>query len=162
MISVVQSGPVLCSPVNHCWPSPAQSFLVLAPVGTHGQIFGSLLSPLALAIQHQHGLHRKRDFHGSSVIVCLFVCWRRNMFAAPLHSSDCPFCVPLFWLSAVMLLYIWVKKGQWICHGKLPACYLLLAGFLLGLFFEPEDGGNMFSRNVGWLQTDDIGLYPRR
>jgi hypothetical protein len=23
------------------------------------------------------------------------------------------------------------------------------AGFLLGLFFDPEDGGNMFLRNVG-------------
>jgi hypothetical protein len=24
------------------------------------------------------------------------------------------------------------------------ACYLLQAGFLLGLFFDPEDGGDMF------------------
>jgi hypothetical protein len=24
------------------------------------------------------------------------------------------------------------------------ACYLLYAGFLLGLFFDPEDGGDMF------------------
>jgi hypothetical protein len=24
------------------------------------------------------------------------------------------------------------------------ACYLLHAGFLLGLFFDPEDGGDMF------------------
>jgi hypothetical protein len=29
------------------------------------------------------------------------------------------------------------------------ACYLLHAGFLLGLFFGPENGGDMFLRNVG-------------
>jgi hypothetical protein len=28
------------------------------------------------------------------------------------------------------------------------ACYLLHAGFLLGLFFDSEDGGDMFFRNV--------------
>jgi hypothetical protein len=32
---------------------------------------------------------------------------------------------------------------------KYSACYLLPAGFLLGLFFDPEDGGDMFLRNVG-------------
>jgi hypothetical protein len=29
------------------------------------------------------------------------------------------------------------------------ACYLLLAGFLLGIFFGPEDGGDILLRNVG-------------
>jgi hypothetical protein len=28
------------------------------------------------------------------------------------------------------------------------ACYLLFASFLLGLFFDPEDGGDIFLRNV--------------
>jgi hypothetical protein len=28
--------------------------------------------------------------------------------------------------------------------GVTPSCYLLHAGFLLGLFFYPEDGGDMF------------------
>jgi hypothetical protein len=27
------------------------------------------------------------------------------------------------------------------------------AGFLLRLFFDPEDGGYMFLRNVGWQRT---------
>jgi hypothetical protein len=29
------------------------------------------------------------------------------------------------------------------------ACYLLHAGFFLGLFFNPEDGSNIFLKNVG-------------
>jgi hypothetical protein len=33
------------------------------------------------------------------------------------------------------------------------------AGFLLGLFFEFEDGGNMFLRKVSWLSTHYTALY---
>jgi hypothetical protein len=35
-------------------------------------------------------------------------------------------------------------------------------GFLLGLFFGPEDGGDMFFGKVGWLSTDYTPLYPRK
>jgi hypothetical protein len=35
-------------------------------------------------------------------------------------------------------------------------------GFLLGLFIDPEDGGDMSLRNVGCLSTDYAALYPRR
>jgi hypothetical protein len=49
-------------------------------------------------------------------------------------------------------------------------CQLLLlkqvasgcAWCLLRSFFEPEDGGDTFRRNVGWLSTDYTVLYPRR
>jgi hypothetical protein len=42
------------------------------------------------------------------------------------------------------------------------ACYLLRAGFLRGLFFDPEDGGDMFLRNVGSISMDYKASYPRR
>jgi hypothetical protein len=37
-----------------------------------------------------------------------------------------------------------------------------LAGFMLGLFFCPADGHDMFLRNVCWLSTGYTALYPRR
>jgi hypothetical protein len=42
------------------------------------------------------------------------------------------------------------------------ACYFLHDGFLLGLFFDTEDGSDMFLRNVGLVTTDYMALYPRR
>jgi hypothetical protein len=39
---------------------------------------------------------------------------------------------------------------------------LLAASFLLGLFFDPEDGGNMFLLNDECLSVDYTALYPRR
>jgi hypothetical protein len=39
---------------------------------------------------------------------------------------------------------------------------LFHAGFLLGLFLCPEDGGDMFLRKVGSLSMDYMELYPTR
>jgi hypothetical protein len=38
------------------------------------------------------------------------------------------------------------------------SCYLLHAGFLLGLFFNSEDGGNSFPQNIGSLSIDYVVL----
>jgi hypothetical protein len=35
------------------------------------------------------------------------------------------------------------------------------AGFFLGLFFDPEDEGNMFLRNVGTVSPDYTALQAR-
>jgi hypothetical protein len=41
-------------------------------------------------------------------------------------------------------------------------CYLLYAGFLLGLFFSLEDGGDMLLQNIDRIPVDYSALYPRR
>jgi hypothetical protein len=41
-------------------------------------------------------------------------------------------------------------------------CHLLSAGFFFGFFIDPEDGSDMFLRNVGWLPAEYKALYPRR
>jgi hypothetical protein len=40
------------------------------------------------------------------------------------------------------------------------SCYLLPAGFLLGLFFDLEDGGDMFLQNVGYFQRTTRHYIP--
>jgi hypothetical protein len=42
------------------------------------------------------------------------------------------------------------------------SCRVPLVGFLPSLFFDPEDGGDMFLRNVDLLSTDYTALHPRR
>jgi hypothetical protein len=36
-----------------------------------------------------------------------------------------------------------------------------VADFLLALFFDPEDGGDMFLRNISWLITRYTTLHPK-
>jgi hypothetical protein len=40
------------------------------------------------------------------------------------------------------------------------AYYVFHSGFLLVLFFDPEDEGDIFFQNAGWLSTDYTALYP--
>jgi hypothetical protein len=64
------------------------------------------------------------------------------------------------------------RAGRLVGSSKLLLLLLFLpiallatcfeAAISLGLFFYPEDGGDMFLRNVGWLSTDYTALYPRR
>jgi hypothetical protein len=56
-------------------------------------------------------------------------------------------------------------NGQYLEESS-PDLFLLAtclhAGFLRVLFFDPEDVGEIFLQNVGWLSTDYTALYPRR
>jgi hypothetical protein len=85
------------------------------------------------------------------------------------------------WLSLILIrnvavcllnLVIMMKLGLWdFCYTRIimyslinfEEFYLLACNavqsvyhpsFLLGLFFDSENGGDMFLRNVGWLSTD--------
>jgi hypothetical protein len=42
------------------------------------------------------------------------------------------------------------------------ACSLLHNGFMFGTFFNTEDGGDVFLRNVSLFSKDYTALYPRR
>jgi hypothetical protein len=54
------------------------------------------------------------------------------------------------------------KKPENTGSKKASACYLIPAGFLLGLLFDSEDGGEIILRNVGCFSTDYTASYPRR
>jgi hypothetical protein len=64
-------------------------------------------------------------------------------------------------LAGTYRLHLQVKKKSSATNqreSRWPAtCFH--AGFLLGLFFDPADGGDMFLRNVGWHSTDYKALY---
>jgi hypothetical protein len=57
----------------------------------------------------------------------------------------------------------WRLEFKWVsAHvtlSRIVSCFH--AGSLLGLFFDPEEGGDMFLRNVVWLLTDYTALYHR-
>jgi hypothetical protein len=46
--------------------------------------------------------------------------------------------------------------------SKYRTAEIAISFWFLGLFFDPEDGGDMYLRNVGPLSADYIALYPRR
>jgi hypothetical protein len=45
---------------------------------------------------------------------------------------------------------------------KGSACYMLQTGYLLGLFSNTDDEGDVFLRNVGFLSTGYMKLCFRR
>jgi hypothetical protein len=59
---------------------------------------------------------------------------------------------PIFWDMTTCNL---VQVSR-LCSG----CCLLHADFMIGVLFCPEDGGDMFLRNVRSLSPDYTSLYP--
>jgi hypothetical protein len=63
----------------------------------------------------------------------------------------------LIWTLCVFYNFItqWVQTEK----NRLTTCFH--DSYLLGLF-DPEDGGDMFLRNVSWFSPGYKALYPRR
>jgi hypothetical protein len=59
-------------------------------------------------------------------------------------------------------LHLQGRNISWARNQEALLATCFHVGFLLGLFFDPEDGGDVFLRNVSWLSTDYTALHPRR
>jgi hypothetical protein len=91
------------------------------------------------------------------VIVCVhFLIWIVSIF------WDITPCGPLKVIQCFRGTYRLHLQGREISNIPGWKHVASRAGFLLGLFFDPEDGRDMFPRNVGWHSTDHTALYPRR
>jgi hypothetical protein len=62
-------------------------------------------------------------------------------------------CYSIFWNTMLFILL----KINW-CFRETP----LPTTFLLGLLFNPEDGGDKFLWNISWLSRDYMALHSSR
>jgi hypothetical protein len=78
------------------------------------------------------------------------------------NNNKCKFEV----LTAVVMKnYIFWETTPWSplkVNRRFVLATCLHACLLLGLSFDPEDGGDIFLQNVGGFSTDYTALYPRR
>jgi hypothetical protein len=78
------------------------------------------------------------------------------------NSEDIKPCSPLKLNRSFRGTYCLHLQGRKIRQARNQRESRWQAERLLGLVFDPEYGGYMFLRNVGWLSTDYTALYPRR
>jgi hypothetical protein len=83
----------------------------------------------------------------------------RSLLVFYVRSTDISLQRVLF-SGILRRVFLW--KSINVSEGAEP-CFLPVSHwFPVWFFFEPEDGGEMFLRNVGWISTDYTALYPRR
>jgi hypothetical protein len=70
-------------------------------------------------------------------------------------------CILLFWMCNLMVGICTSSHSiPWTEHYYIY--HLLACWFCWTYFFDPEDGGDMFLRNVSCNSTDYMASYPRR
>jgi hypothetical protein len=77
---------VQSSPVNSCWSSPAQSFLVSGPVGTHDHIF--VFSRLLSVLKWGYLLEEKRGL--TTLVTGEWLCWLSHSLSLSLCEHWLP------------------------------------------------------------------------
>jgi hypothetical protein len=98
----------------------------------------------------------------------LKVAVRGPVFGPPLYihtyNSGCFFLRPFKFIVDTSSYHsiLYTPNPNQETGSKQIASRALLAGFLIGLFFNPEVGSDMFLRYVGWLSTVYTALCPRR
>jgi hypothetical protein len=66
------------------------------------------------------------------------------------------------WGGKVNMVSNTINMKSIIFWDMTPCSLLSTTGWFAELFFDPEDGGDMFLRNVGCYPTDYTASYPRR
>jgi hypothetical protein len=140
--------------------------------GTSIAVWGMWLPPVWLAFEPQPIMHvlakvpwfvMRRNPLKSSGSYAYHQLQHRNFLNSGHRVLLCFFV----WFSkpTATLPYI-ALTGQFfhrICN-VFPVRYVICyhIGIVFGFFFDPEDGGGIFLRNVSLLPTDYTALYPRR
>jgi hypothetical protein len=109
-------------------------FDVLTAVVRKISVFYDIMSCSPLKVKRHFGGKRRLHFQGRS---CPTSC-----LAVPPP--------PCFYINPIFL------------EAYCTAYYMLHSGFFVSVFFDPEDGSDIFLRNVGWLSTDYTTSYARR
>jgi hypothetical protein len=68
----------------------------------------------------------------------------------------------ILWYTTPYCPVKFYRHFKGLCRKQIAAYCMLHAGLLLGLLFDPEDGGDMFLRNVSWLSPGYKTFYPRK
>jgi hypothetical protein len=68
--------------------------------------------------------------------------------------------LPIDWQMDLIIDWLFRCSKTGCTNSPLVTCFQ--ASFLLGFIFDPKNGGDIFLRNISWLLTDYMALYPRR